>query len=520
MTKPHTVRDATYMLFDALGITTIFGNPGSTELPMFHDFPVHFRYVLGLQESVVIGMADGYAQATRKAAIVNLHSAAGLGHGLGNIFTAFKNQTPMVVIAGQQARSIMPFDPFLFAARATEFPQPYVKYAIEPARAEDVPAAIQRAYHIAMTAPQGPVFISVPVDDWDRECEPLTLTHVAGAQEASHDALAALAHALQSARCPAFVVGAGVSRDDAWHELIALAEAQRAAVFVAPMAARNAFPEDHPLFQGFLEAFREKIVAALTGYDLILTLGAPAFIYHAEGAGPHVPAGAALYQLGDDPSAASALPQGTAILTHLKPALAYLAAQSGAPTRTAPPPRAPSPLADGSALTPAYALQRLACLRPANSIIVEEAPSHRAAMHVHLPILQPDSFFTTASGGLGHGLPAAIGVALGTGRRVVALLGDGSSMYAIQGLWTAAQLGVPVSFIIMNNKRYEALHSFGRLFGLQNLQGIELQGLDFVGLAHAQGVTAVRVDVAAQLDAALTQSFNNQQPNLIEITLE
>ena len=155
-------------------MTTVFGNPGSTELPMFRDFPDDFRYALALQESVAVGMADGFAQATRNAALVSLHSAAGLGHALGNVFTAYRNQTPLVIVAGQQARSILPFEPFLYAKEATEFPKPYVKWSCEPARAEDVPAAIARAYYVAMQTPCGPTFVSVPVDDWDRPCEPIT----------------------------------------------------------------------------------------------------------------------------------------------------------------------------------------------------------------------------------------------------------------------------------------------------------------------------------------------------------
>src|SRR5258707_3504972 len=168
-----TVRGAVIELLDAFGMQTIFGNPGSTELPMFRDFPARFRYVLGLQESVGVGMADGYAQATRNAALVNLHSAVGVGHALGNIFTAYKNRTPLVITAGQQARSILPTEPFLFSMQATEFPKPYVKWSNEPARAQDVPAAIARAYYLAMQPPQGPTFVSIPVDDWDRETMPL-----------------------------------------------------------------------------------------------------------------------------------------------------------------------------------------------------------------------------------------------------------------------------------------------------------------------------------------------------------
>src|SRR5690242_4888129 len=168
-----TVREAFLRLMRDLGIDTVFGNPGSTELPMFRDFPTDFRYVLGLQESVVVGMADGYAQATRNAAFVNLHSAVGVGHAMGNLFTAYKNQTPLVITAGQQARSILPFEPFLYSAQATELPKPYVKWSCEPARAEDVPAAIARAYYTAMQPPRGPTLVSVPVDDWDRTCIPI-----------------------------------------------------------------------------------------------------------------------------------------------------------------------------------------------------------------------------------------------------------------------------------------------------------------------------------------------------------
>ena len=167
-----TVRAAVLDLLRAFGMTSIFGNPGSTELPLFREFPEDFRYVLGLQEAVVVGMADGYAQATRNAAFVNLHSAAGVGHAMGNIFTAYRNRTPLVITAGQQARSILPYDPFLYSTQATELPKPYVKWSVEPARAEDVPLAIARAYYIAMQPPRGPVLVSIPADDWARNCEP------------------------------------------------------------------------------------------------------------------------------------------------------------------------------------------------------------------------------------------------------------------------------------------------------------------------------------------------------------
>jgi benzoylformate decarboxylase len=515
------VREATLAVLDHFGMNVIFGNPGSTELPMFRDFPEHFRYVLGLQESVVLAMADGYAQATRNAAFINLHSAAGVGHALGNLFTAFKNQTPLVVTAGQQARSILPFEPFLYAERASEFPRPYVKYSVEPARAEDVPAAIARAYHIAMQAPQGPVFVSIPIDDWDRDCAMPDLARVSQTVQGDAVMLSEVAQALATARKPVFVVGAGIALDDAWQEVIALAERHEAAVWVAPMNARVSFPEDHRLFQGFLSAFREKIVADLDGADLVLVLGGPAFTYHAEGFGPHVPDGARLVQLTNDPNQASWIPGGMAIVTNLKAGIAQLLAGPAPFARVAPNPRvAPTALPAGP-LTDAYLLQRIAALRPAKSVIVEEAASSRGAMHDHLPITAHDSFYTCASGGLGHGLPAAIGIAMARpDTRVIAILGDGAAMYAIQGLWSAAQMQLPMTFIIVNNRRYEALHVFGRHFGLQSLQGTDLNGLDFVALAAGQGVEAIRVETADTLDDALRQGFASKGPVLIEVLVD
>src|SRR5882724_5240851 len=210
-----TVREALFAQLRDFGLTTVFGNPGSTELPMFRDFPADFRYVLGLQESLVVGMADGFAQATRNAALVNLHSAVGVGHALGNLFTAYKNQTPLVVTAGQQARSILPFEPFLFAAQATDFPKPYVKWSCEPARAEDVPLAIARAYYVAMQAPCGPTFVSIPVDDWDKVGQPLSVRQVSRRVCGDPVLLSQAAAEMSAAHHPVIVVGAGVARDEA-----------------------------------------------------------------------------------------------------------------------------------------------------------------------------------------------------------------------------------------------------------------------------------------------------------------
>jgi benzoylformate decarboxylase len=516
-----TVREAVLRLFRALGMTTVFGNPGSTELPMFREFPEDFRYVLGLQESIVVGMADGYAQARRNASLVNLHSAVGVGHAMGNIFTAYKNQTPLVITAGQQARSILPFEPFLYSARPTELPQPYVKWSLEPARAEDVPLALARAYYVAMQPPRGPVLVSIPVDDWDRFCEPVEPRKVSDTLRGDPALIETVARELAAAERPAFVVGAGVARDDAWDEVIALAERHQAKVYVSPLSARNSFPEQHRLFAGFLAADRAKIVASLASHDVILVLGAPAFTYHVEGVGPHVPPGAKLLQLVDEPGMAAWAPVGISVVTSLKAGIRDLLAGPAPRPRSAPDQLVRPPRQSGSPFTDKYLAQQLAALRPPGSIIVEEAPSTRTPMHDYLPILERDTFYTCASGGLGHGLPAAVGVALGRpGEKVIALLGDGSSMYSIQGLYTAAQLKLPITFIIVNNGKYDALVQFGHHFGLDRTVGTNLAGLDFCGLAVSQGCKAVRVDRADMLDNVLRAALVAAEPTLVEVVVE
>jgi benzoylformate decarboxylase len=522
VTDAVTVREAVYALLRDFGLTTVFGNPGSTELPMFRHFPDDFRYVLGLQESVVVAMADGFAQGRNDAALVNLHSAIGVGHALGSIFTAYKNQTPLVITAGQQARSILPFEPFLFSEQAAQLPKPYVKWSIEPARAADVPAAIARAYYVAMQPPRGPTFVSIPVDDWDRPGADLRARCVSRTSAGDPQLLERAAEALSAARQPVIVVGAAVARDGAWDETIALAEQHQAAVWASPMSARNSFPERHALFAGFLPANRSAIVDRLRGADFILVLGAPVFTYHVEGQGPHIPDGAALVQLTDDPAAAAWSPVGTSIVTSLKFAVTALLGRPPLAARMPPSPlRRPPRLAPPAVLTDRYLLQQIAALRPADSIIVEEAPSSRGPMHDYLPIVERDTFYSCASGGLGFGLPAAVGVALARpGRKVIAVLGDGSAMYSIQGLWTAAELDLPIAFIIVANNSYRALEEFGRHFDIKTLPGVKLPHLDFCALAQSQGVKARRVDRWEDLDAALIDVFAADTPNLLEVRVK
>jgi benzoylformate decarboxylase len=359
--------------------------------------------------------------------------------------------------------------------------------------------------------------VSVPVDDWDRPCEPVAVREVSQSVSGDPMLLRGAAARLAAAQRPVFIVGAEVARDGAWQEAVTLAEQHQAPVWASPMSARNSFPEQHPLFAGFLPADRAAIVASLQGYDLVLVLGAPVFTYHVEGVGPHIPAGSFLVQLTNDPAAAARAPVGLSIVTNLRLGIGALRAVA-APARVAAAVRRRAPLLPPQRLTDGYLLQQIAALRPSDSIVVEEAPSSRPAMHDYLPFSTPDSFYTCASGGLGHGLPAAVGVALARpGCKVISILGDGSAMYAIQGLWSAAELAVPVAFVIINNGGYRALDEFAPHFGLATPPGTRLAHLDFCALARAQGIEAVRVSACAELDAALRMAFRATQPILLEV---
>ena len=509
-----TVRDAAFAVFEHFGVDRLFGNPGSTELPMLKGLP--FPYVMGLNEAVVVGMADGYARASRKPALVNLHSAAGTGHSLGNLFTAWKNNAPVVVTAGQQARSILPYDPFLYAERPSEFPRPYVKYSIEPARAEDVPLALARAFNIALTPPMGPVFVSIPVDDWERECDVPDLPELTLDPVPSATGIERLASIIDPCENPALVIGTGVANARGWNEAIRLAERCGASVYAAPYAARETFPEDHPQFAGFLPAWRDQLRTMLADHDAILVVGAPVFTYHVEGSGPHWPSHAKLMALSDDPQHLANLPGGGGVLGDVADGLAQLAervnerAFAGTPRELADP---------EPAMTAAYVLKRVAALRPDNAVIVEEAPTARGPEHEVLPITREGGFYSCASGGLGYSLPGALGVAIGQPDKVIAVLGDGAAMYAIQGLFTAHQQGLPVSFLILNNSAYAALMGFSGEFGMNSVPGCDLTGLDFVRLAEGQAIAARRVDSVDTLDDALRWSFESPEPTLLDLRI-
>ncbi|MCA1383599.1 MULTISPECIES: benzoylformate decarboxylase [Bradyrhizobium] len=520
--KPVTVKQATLNLLRAFGIDRVFGNPGSTELPFLSDWPDDIDYVLALQEASAVGMADGYAQATRNAGFVNLHSAAGVGNALGNIYTAHRNQTPLVITAGQQARSILPLQAFLYAERASEFPRPYVKYSVEPARPEDVPAAIARAYYTAMQPPCGPTFVSIPIDDWAHPCAPVEARKVSREIGPELEPMKALVAALASSKQPALVVGPGVDRAGAVDLMVRVAEKAKASVWVSPFSARCSFPERHPQFAGFLHASPAQLSDALREHDVVVVIGAPVFTFHVEGHAAIFDRGATIFQITDDADAAAVTPSGTSIIATMKPALGLLLdllpeSKRAAPKgRTLPP--APQP---ADPLPVEFLLHSLSRAMPDDASLVEEVPSHRPAMQKFLPMRGQDSFYTMSSGGLGYSLPAAVGMALGKPKqRTVCLIGDGSAMYSIQALWTAVQRKLPLTIVVINNSGYGAMRSFSQVMQVRNVPGLELPGIDFVRLAEGMGCHAVRVTKAAELGEALKRGMAYAGTSLVEVVVD
>ncbi|MEU2511257.1 benzoylformate decarboxylase [Streptomyces syringium] len=523
-----TVRAATFELLRSRGVTTVFGNPGSTELPFLQDFPDDFRYVLGLQEAVVVGMADGYAQATGGTALVNLHTAPGVGNAMGAIITAAANHTPMVVTAGQQVRAMMTMEALLTNVDATVLPRPAVKWAYEPPRAQDVPAALARAFHLAETAPRGPVFLSLPMDDFDVELDEAEYAAaLAAARRRVHDgtaaaapAVEALARRLAEAANPVLVTGGAVDAEGAWEAAVALAEHRRLPVWASPIEGRVGFPEDHPLYQGVLPPALAPLAQTLAGHDLVLVVGAPVFRYYPYVPGPVLPDGAELVLLTSDPEEAARAPVGDALVAGLRPTLELLTevlekkggADGPADTDAAvPTPPTVAETASGAESAPAAdaapepmsavdALAAVASAAPPETVWVNESPSNVQAFRDHVRIDRPGSFLMTTGGGLGFGLAAAVGARLGRpDRPVVALVGDGSAQYAITALWTAAAYRVPVTFVIPANREYAILKWFGRFENTPGVPGLDIPGIDLCALARGYGVPAHRATDAAHL---------------------
>ena len=527
MASSPTVLTATRQLMRDLGLTIVFGNPGSTEQPFLKDWPSDFTYILGLHEGSVVGMADGYARAMRRPVLVNLHTAAGVGNAMGALATAWHNKAPLIVTAGQQTREMMLLEPLLTNLDATSLVRPYVKYAVETARAQDAPAALMRTFATAVQEPTGPAFLSVPMDDWDKPAGMPTMPRSVGTRlQATPEILRDVADALGRARSPALVLGAGVARSSGWKAAVALAERLRCAVFTAPEAEAASFPEDHALFQGDLPPAIGPLCEKLRGHDVVVVLGAPVFRYYPYVPGNYLPDGTRLFQVTDDAAEAARAPVGDSILADPALALRVLLGMVAATERTLPSPR-PAPEAPVAAATmSADALfYALAQDRPTDAVLVQESLSNMKDLKRRWPATQPDSYYTFASGGLGYGLPAAVGIALaerhsGRNRPVIAVIGDGSFQYASQALWTAAQLELKIVFVVPRNGEYAILKSFAKLEKTPGVPGLDLPGLDIALIATGYGCSGVEASSPEAVREAFQQALVRSGPTVLVATID
>jgi benzoylformate decarboxylase len=537
--QTRTVRDATYDLLRANGLTTIFGNPGSTEETFLENFPSDFRYVLGLQEASVIAMADGFSQATRRPALVNLHTGPGVGNAMGTLITAFQNKTPLIVTAGQQTREMLLFEPWLTNVEATMLPRPWVKWAYEPVRPQDVPAAFMRAIATALQPPAGPVFLSLPLDDWDKPCDgAASLRTVATRIAPDPGRLHEFADAIRQASSPVLIYGAAVARGQGWDQAIALAEALNAPVWAAPACERAPFPEDHPLYCGGLPFAIEPLSEKLEGHDVAVVVGAPVFRYYpyVPGSGSYLPSGLRLLHVSEDPAETARAPVGDSLLGD---AVLTIAALRDLLTDYTPPNRKPpecqphrmaaypAPSTNGSRDGRPSAAELFAALhriRPAHAVLVEESPSNLADLHKEWPITEPDTFYTLSSGGLGWDLPASVGIALaerdsGRNRPVIAIMGDGAFQYSVQSIWSAAQLRLPILIVVLRNEEYAILKSFAELQHTSGVPGLDLPDLDIVSIAKGYGCDAVRLSDLDAIEQTVAAAWMKDVPTVLEVPI-
>jgi benzoylformate decarboxylase len=534
-----TVRDATLDVLKQLGLTTVFSNPSHSEMKLFENWlEGDFKFVLGLEEKAVVGMADGYAQATGEPALVIINGGPGLANAMGSVYTAASAKTPMVILGGQQARKMLLGEPFLIAKDSTQLPKPYIKWAAEPARPQDVPATIAQAYQIAKQTPQGPVFVAVPEDDWVRPAdpEPLRIAKVESAVVPDPAALEQIAAALNGAERPGLIAGGPVDAQGARGDLIALAEKLNARVWGAPVWARGAFPENHPLFAGVLPPIPELINERLSAqHDVVVVLGGPAFTLFTawdlfstapadldKSPRPTLTADVDFLHVTDDPQAAAATLAGRsfvappgAVVKGLVPLVEQRERVELAPVRE--PVAVPEP---STPLTQAYLFHVLSKELPDDAVLFEELPIARADFHEQIPLGADNGYFATASGALGFPFAGAVGYALARpDRRAVVVVGEGSAQYTIHALWTAARHNLPVTFVIPDNSGYLSLKYY-----LQDQKsweaGYDLSDVDMALIARGFGVRGETVDSPDGLQEALRDALTADGPVLIDVKTE
>ncbi|WP_242425118.1 thiamine pyrophosphate-dependent enzyme, partial [Frankia sp. EI5c] len=403
----------------------------------------------------------------------------------------------------------------------------WVKWSYEPLRAQDVPEAFMRAYAIAAQPPAGPVYLSIPFDDWNVPLEgPPVVRSVSTVCAPEPERLRGFARRLSASRRPVLVIGPEVDRAGGWHAAIALAEKLRAPVFGAALPDRVSFPEDHPLYQGRLGMSQRAVSEMLAGYDLVAVIGAAVFRYYPYSPGDILPAGADLIQITGDPDSAGTARVGDSILGDPRIAIELLTelVDDGADRSQARPMRRSRdlPRVPGGPLGGEEVHAILNAARPREAVIVYESTSTMEQQVEWLPVIEPGSFFATASGGLGWGVPGAVGVALGdrdrgVRRPVIAVIGDGSFEYSVQALWTAAQQALPIVYVVLRNNEYSILKSFADLEQTPGVPGLDLPGLDIAALAHGFGCRAVDVSSAAELEKEVTAALEADTPTVIVV---
>ncbi len=531
-----TVRDATFAAMRVHGLTTIFGNPGSTEVSFLVDLPPDISFVLGLHEGSVVGMASGYALGRGAPAFVNLHTAPGLGNAVNAIANARDCRAPLVIVVGQQDRKQLALQPFLSGRALERMAGEYPVWSCFPPRPQDVPGAIARAAHEAQAA-RGPALVVVPMGDWAEPADEFAAVaplRVSRPVTAAVDQLGELAELLDGAASPAIVVGAGTDTPAGWGAAAALAERLGCPVWHEPFCGRIGFPSEHPLFAGHLHWRRRLMRETLARHDVVLVLGTNAFrLYLLDDEGPPVRAGTRVAVITEDPEEAHRSQCELALVAPVAETCAALATlvrtrDSIPATIPATPPErrrpaAPRPPGPGEPLAPAHVLAALAERLPADAIIVEESPSSRPELLERLSFRTPGCLFSPAGGALGFAMPGAVGLRMALPERaVVAVVGDGSAMYAIQSVWSAARYRVGAVLIVMANGVYEAMDSQARARdaaapwpGFGNVE---------IGtIARGFGCDAVRVDTHDKLLATLDEIFagltDRTTPVLVEVAV-
>lgn len=520
-----TVREAAYDVLRSFGATTIVANPGSNELPFLDRLPEDFEFVLALQEGSVISIADGYAQASGKPVVVSVHSAAGLATGMGALTNAYENGAPLIIIAGQQFRSLMTLEAIVTNRDATVLPRPLVKWSFEAPSAESVPDVLARAAACALTAPTGPVCISIPLDDWRREADTDTLGYAAARRISGHPEVPRadieyLAQRLRKAKNPLLVLGPDVDKYGGWDAAIALAEKRALEVYLGSGEySRMPFPTDHRCFRGALGATIAQVRDQLAPYDFVAWVGGALLPYHGWSAGPYLSRDTEVVLVTADPAQAARAPLGFAIVGNPAAALTALVESIPESNQSLPEPRPQEEaVARGGKLTEPQVWDILAEERPQHAQFVWDAPSMIGWWN-RIPVNEPGSYFAPGAGTVGFGLPAAVGVSLARpDRHTIAILGDGASNYTIAGMWTAAQHHCDVTFIVLRNGTYQVLEDYATMLEAQ-LPDIKLRDIDFVSLAGGYGVAAEQVSDVDATVAALRKAFSEPGPHLIEVNV-